>query len=59
MALANSGQPRCCGWHIPMGVDTSWNKLPCPYQACTPTEQYRQKTELAFQRKVSQRHGEL
>ena len=42
-----------------MGVDTNWNKLPCPFQAYNPTERCRQKTELAFLPKVAQRHGEL
>lgn len=59
MAVTNSEQPRRCGWHAPMEVDTSWNKLPSPHQAYIPTEQCRQKTELAFLPKVSQRHGEL
>lgn len=42
MAVASSGQPRCYGWHAPLGVDSSWNKLPCPYQAYTPIEQCRE-----------------
>lgn len=37
----------------------SWSRLPRPYQACTPTERCRQKAELAFPLKVTQRHGEL
>lgn len=59
MAGAAAGRPQHWRWHTPTGVDTSWNKLSCPYQAYTPTNRCRHKTELVFLPKVAQRHGEL